>query len=230
MPDLLIASLSRAFGYLHAQGTEIPLDIQLKARQFGVIKAAGDFAGVNKAYHDAITQALTTYFEGGSITAPRNAFKRATIQAFSDAFDLGWTDGGGELPIDNDAISWLEARLNQEVGFIDMLFQEAKELRKDAEFDYFSWLTAKADGYTGTLRELYNAGKLRAMKDQMVTFDGEDGRESCDTCKMLKGKRHKISWFVKRNYVPPYGTGLQCARGGQCQHGLMNDAGDWITV
>ena len=88
---------------------------------------------------------------------------------------------------------------------------------------------ARADGYTGTLREVYNQGKLRAMKDIMVTFEGEDGAKSCDTCQELKGKRHRISWFVKRNFVPPHGSGLDCAKGGHCQHALYNDKGEAVT-
>lgn len=191
---------------------------------------SGDLASINAPYHDAITEALTTFFEGGSIAGPRNAFKRATSAAFLDAFELGWAMGGGSLPIDEDALSWLDARLNQEFGYIDMLFQEAKELRKEDGFDSFTWSTARADGYTNTLREIFNVGNLRASKDKMVTFDGEDGAESCDTCQKLKGKRHKISWFVARNYVPPFGTGLECHPGKRCQHYLVDDNGEQVTI
>lgn len=222
--------LTPAFGYCDENGIEIPLSLTLRARRLGALKATGDLSSINAVYHDAITASLTEYFEGAGIAGPRNNFKRAMIQAFGDAFDLGWTEGGGELPIDDEAISWLEARLNAEAGFIDMLFQEAKELRKDKDFDFFSWVVARADGYTNTLKEIYNAAKLRAMDDRMVTFDGDDGKESCPDCQRLKGQRHKISWFVKRNFVPPFGTGLECHRGGHCQHGLMDDKGKWVTV
>ena len=164
------------------------------------------------------------------MTSPRSAFKRATVDAFGAAFDLGWVEGGQDLPPDAEAVSWFNARVEQEFGFIEMLFQEAKELRKDKEFDFFSWVSARADGYSRTLREIYNAGFLRATRDKMVTFDGDDGAESCDTCQKLKGKRHKISWFVSRNYVPPFGTGLDCHRGGRCEHGLFDDDGNQVTA
>ena len=72
------------------------------------------------------------------------------------------------------------------------------------------------------LKEVYNNAKMRAMPNMMVTFDGDDGAESCDTCQKLKGKRHKISWFVSRNYIPPFGTGLECHPGRRCQHYLKN--------
>lgn len=231
----LRTSITKAFEYLSTNSIEIPTELLIQARVKGVgVKAgyaAGDLTAVNKAYHDAITKSLVGYFDGGAIGTARNKFKQAMINAFGDAFDLGWVDGGQDLPVgDEAALSWLEARMNQEVGYIDMLFQEAKELKKDAEFDYFAWITARADGYTNTLKEIYNSARARAMKDQMVTFAGDDGEKSCDTCKKLKGKRKKLSWFIANNYIPPFGSGLDCSKGGHCNHGLMNDKGDWITV
>ena len=224
------ASIKSALDWCRDRGISIPVDIQIRARVLGVIKAEGDLSAVNRDYHDAITAALIDYFEGGGIAASRNDIKQAAINAFSDAFDNGWVDGGQDLPVDDDALDWIEARINQEFGFVDMLLQEAKELRKDEEFDYLAWISHRADGYTNTLREVYNSGKLRAMDDRMVTFDGEDGAKPCRTCKSLKGKRHKISWFVKRNYIPPHGSGLECSKGGHCQHYLRDDKGEVITV
>lgn len=228
----LHTSITKAFEYLSNQSIEIPPDLMIQARLKG-IKAdivAGDLSAINKKYHDAVTKSLVSYFDGGSINAPRNQFRQAMVEAFGSSFDLGWTDGGGSLPWDGEALSWFNARLNQEVGFIDMLFQEAKELRKDKEFDYFSWITARADGYTNTLKEIYNAARMRATKDQMVTFAGDDGARSCATCQKLQGKRHKLSWFIARNYIPPFGSGLDCAKGGHCKHGLRADNGNWVTI
>ena len=230
----LCTSITEAFQYLDSMGVPVPIDLYIRAKAVGAVKAdlvAGDLSSINKVYHDAITSAFVDYFNGGAIAPSRNKFRQAMLNAFGDAFDLGWTDGGQELPVnDEDALSWLEARLNQEVGYIDMLFQEAKELRKDKEFDYFAWITARADGYTNTLKEVYNNAHLRAIADEMVTFAGDDGVNSCDTCQMLQGKRHKISWFVARNYVPPFGSGLDCSKGGHCKHGLKNDKGNWVTI
>lgn len=233
------SAIHKALDFLTDNSIPLPSDLHLQLESKGLLhpkrdgtKQAESIDEANKEYHDAITESLTGYFEnGGNVSSYKNEFKRAVLNAFQDTYDLGWSDGGQELPIDDDdANSWLEARINQEFGFIDSLFQEAKELRKDTDFDYFEWITSKADGYVGTLREVYNQAKLRASDDMMVTFDGDDGGESCETCTSLKGVRHKISWFVKRNYVPPYGIGLQCARGGHCMHYLENDNGEQVTI
>jgi len=221
-------SITLAFKYLNALGQEIPLDLHQRARDVGALKAA-DLSDINSVYHDVITEELITYFEGGIVTGPRNHFRVATTEAFYDAFYRGWEDGGGGTP-DADGIAWLNARLQQEYGYIDMLFQQVKELRKEPDFDYFTWVTARADGYTNTLREIYNAAYARASKDIMVTFVGDDGNESCDTCQSLKGQRHRISWFARRNYIPPYGTGLDCHPGRRCQHYLEDDKGNRVSA
>lgn len=222
--------IKQAFDYLRKTKTDIPLDIFLKGVKIGAIKAGGDLSSIGAQYNDAIIQAIVNYFDGGSIAASRNAFKRAATEAFGGAVDLGWTDGGNKPPLNNDVLSWFNARLNAEFGYIEMLFEQMKQLKKEKDFDYFQYATERAAGYTGTLREVYNYARLNAMKDIMVTFAGDDGAESCDDCQKYKGKRHRISWFIARDAVPPYGSGLQCHRGGKCQHGLMNDAGEWVTV
>jgi hypothetical protein len=207
---------------------EAQLFVQLHTPR--AVKAGGDLGAINGAYHDAVTKSLIAYFEGGNVAPSRNAFKKAMIQAFGDAFDLGYETGGGELPIDDDSFGWLEARLNQEAGYIDMLFESAKQLRKEEDADYFTWLTAHVDNYVNTLREIYNVGSLNAQKDKVVVFTGDDGAESCLDCRKLKGKRHKISWFVARGYVPPHGQGLECHPGRRCQHYLEDKDGNRVTI
>lgn len=215
VPEIMTHLSPEARAYIHARAR--------KAER-------GDLSSINKKYHDAITRALIAYFEGGSIGASRNAFKNAMITAFGDAFDAGWQDGGGELPIDEEALDWVEARMNQEAGYIDGLMQDARQLRKEEEFDYFAWVTHHADNYTYTLREIFNIASLWVKRDVMVTFDGDDGKESCPDCQRYKGQRHKISWFVARDAVPPHGAGLECHPGRRCEHYLRDDAGNRVTI
>jgi hypothetical protein len=229
------AAVFAALNWCVTNKARVPADLIQKIEEKGISVPAAlksdEVTDAGADYHDTITELLTTYFEnGGSITSPRNQFKQAMVEAFGTSFDTGWVDGGQELPADEDALDWLNARVEQEMGFIDMLFQEAKELRREEDFDYFSWITARADGYVRTLAEVYNQARLRASQDIMVTFDGDDGEESCPDCQKYKGARHKISWFVKRNAVPPFGTGLECHPGGRCKHGLFDDGGNKITI
>jgi len=229
LPDLK-TSISVGLEYLDEHGLDVPPSYIQRAIRVGAIKALGDVTAIMTAYHDSLTQILINFFESSKpVTSFKNAFKRAAVIALSNAFDLGFSDGGCGYPGPEDN-NWFNARLEQEFGYIEMLFQEARELRNEPEFDFFSWITQRADGYTRTVKELYNVGKLRCGSDVMVTFDGNDGAESCDTCQMLKGQRHRVSWFVRRNYVPPHGVGLDCHPGRRCQHYLVDDKGKQLTV
>src|SRR5258706_5046637 len=232
----LHASITNAFKYLDEKSVEVPLDLSLKALSLGVFKAASDLAAINATYHDAITQSLTQYFEGGSLTGPRNQFRKGGNQAFQDSFMLGWQDGGGTLPLDDAALSWLGNRIQEEWTHIDGLFQQAKELRKEKDFDYFSWINDRADGYTGTLVSVYNQGKLRAKPNIMLTFGGADGDQNhiCQsingTCVKLMGKRHKASWWLAHDLVPYPGNPNYDCGAWRCRHKLSTDDGNPYTL
>lgn len=176
-------------------------------------------ADLNAAYHDAITEALLEYFEGGgSVTGPRNAFRQAVTEYFYEAFGEGWSDGGGEFPIDDEAIEWRDNRVNEEFIHVDALFEQAKDLRKDAEFDFFAWITARADGYVHTLQSVYAQGKMMASANKVLEFGGEDGEESCDECQELKGKRMRIATILRDGLIPaPGNTNFTC-QGYHCEH------------
>jgi hypothetical protein len=193
------------------------------------IKASMD--SINKKYHDAITGSLVDYFEGGgSVTAPRSRFQRAMVEAFGAAFDAGYIDGGGELPFDGEALQWFNARVDEEAGHIDSVFQDAKDLRKDKEFDYFTWAIARADMYTSALAAIYNAAVMFADARLMLTWNLGNTEKHCKTCSKLDGQRHKAAWYLSRNYIPRKpGAAMDCS-GYNCDCSLTNDKGEEVTI
>ena len=231
-------ALVKAFDYVIRVGEDVPPDIWSKAIRAGVFKAeASDLAAINAEYHDGISEALLEYLEGGgSVAAPKNMFKRATLTAFGDAFDLGWIDGGGELPIEGAALEWIEARIQQEFGFIEMVFQQAKELRGSEDFDPLAWASERADGYVRTVGDIYSHAKLMAAGNKMLTFAGKDGKPDniCQstngTCVKLKGKRHKASWWIAHGLVPYRGNPNYDCGAWECSHGLYDDEGNRFAL
>jgi hypothetical protein len=225
------AAVTDAIAYVSAQDVEVPPDVWALAVQSGALKATGDLAAINAQYHDAVTESLITYLEGGSLAASKNSFKRAMIEAFGGAWDAGW-DGN---PPTGDALEWLNARTQQELAFIDGLYVQAKELRKDPEADTFAWATARADGYTGTVDNIYNHARIRALGNKMLTFDGEDGspdnicQSTNGTCVRLKGKRHRASWWIAHDLVPYRGNPNYDCGAWECRHYLKDDKGERYT-
>jgi hypothetical protein len=187
-------------------------------------------AGISADYHDRITAALLTYLEGGSVTGPRNQFRQAAVEALGDAFDLGFSDGGGALPIEDDALEWLNARIEQELAFIGTVFEQAKQLRREEDFDPLPWVNERADGYTKTVSALYNAGQMHAKKNKAGTWRLGATERHCSTCLKLDGKRHRLTWFIARNYIPRQpGADMEC-HGYNCDCRIEDDNGNVLTI
>lgn len=228
--------IAEAVQYADEQGLELPASLRLRAIHVGAIKAGGSLGEIQARYHDRITQALIEYFEGGTVAASRNAFRRAAVEAIGGAFDLGWQDGGRELPPDSDALEWLNARVEEELAYIGQVFVDAKGLRRDKEFDYFAYITARADGYVQTVVSAYNRGKLFAVNNKMLTFVGDDGSAEhvCQsiggTCVRLKGQRHRASWWIDHDLVPYPGNRNYDCGGWNCRHYLEDDDGNRFTL
>lgn len=226
----LRAALSNAFAYLSREGVDIPADIWQKALVTRALKADGDISDINAAYHDQITEILTGYFEsGGAVTSAKNQIKRAMVESFGGAFDGGWVDGGQDLPADEEALAWFNERVNAEMGFIDMLLENAKELRKEEEPDYFTWITSRADAFTNSVSSVYNTAVMFAKKNQMLTWQYGDA-DHCATCESLNGQRHRASWYIAHDYIPGRpGAAMDCG-GYRCKCSLVDPEGNQITI
>jgi hypothetical protein len=224
-------AITDALDYVTAQDVAIPADVWALVIRNRALKATGDLAAINAQYHDAVTESLITYLEGGSLAASKNSFKRAMIEAFGGAWDAGW-DG---KPPTGEALEWFNARTQQELAFIDGLFVQAKELRKDPEADTFAWATARADGYTATVGNVYDHARIRALGNKMLTFDGEDGspdnicQRNHGTCVQLKGQRHRASWWIAHDLVPYQGNAAYDCGAWECRHFLRDDDGNRVT-
>jgi hypothetical protein len=229
--SVLVHNIKAAFDYLESQSQDIPSHIwkeAVKKRIFSV-KADGDLGSISAEYHDRITTSLTTYFEGGSVVTPRNQFRRAMIEAFGSSFDMGWVDGGQQMPPDAEALNWFNIRVDAELSYIDVLFEQAKELRKEPDFDFFSWVTNRADSYSRTLNGMYNAALLFAKKNQILTWVYGEA-EHCQTCIKLNGQKHRASWYINRGYIPRKpGASMDCG-GYQCKCQLVDAKGKEVTI
>ena len=197
--------------------------------------AIGDYAPIRFEYKATIEGLVRQYLyeDGVRITAFKSAFKRAVQEGFYPAFEQGLTDGGSEPPAVEDDLDWINAKAAAEWGFVDMLFQQLKELKALAKVDGYQILEgvaeARAEGYARTLDGIYSEGKIRGAKNKMLTFGGDDGEESCKTCQKYKGQRHRASWWVKRDLIIYRGNANYECGCWQCQHYFFDDSGNVYT-
>ena len=234
---LLRYSIRDALEFCRTHHIQIPPDLLDGLEAVGIAaKAIGDITAISAEYHDAITQAIISYFNGERRRQNANAdFRKACTQAFGDGFDTGWQDGGGQLPTDPDANDWLNARTEEEFGHISVLFSQMKDLKGEEGFDYFAYATARADGYTKTLLAVYGMGKIMAAKNKMLTFAGPNGQPDniCQrnngTCVRLMGQRHRASWWVAHDLLPYPGNANYDCGAWECRHRLEDDDGNKFT-
>ena len=222
--------------------------LYLKCRENGIpvnphtaaiaIRAAGDYAGIRSTYVAEITRAVLGYLRSDmGMAKSKPIFRKAMVNAFGDGFETGYMDGSGGDTYEPEAADtdWLAARMEQELGYIDLLYYSLKEIKDGAtaeepvtDADMVSFATDRAAMYGRTLDGVYAQGKLRGKKNIMLTFLGEDGKESCPECQRYKNKSHRAKWWVSHDLIPGPGNENFSCNGYNCQHFLADaDGNQW---
>lgn len=129
-----------------------------------------------------------------------------------DAYKEGMREGGiddpdEELADDDEATieSWTDEQVDYVDDFADWLAES------DNNEDIRRQLTARVDLWTNAVQTLGALGRASAKGDPMCVWHYAPEKEHCDTCAQLDGKRHRLSWFVDRNYIPQMpGAAMDC--------------------
>ena len=200
-----------------------------------------EYSTLRTQYHQDIYDAVANYLGGqGNIAGFGNDMRIAVTEAFTEAAHLGWNDGvsvssgkyaaKGGLLEDEEASALLSAMIGEENGHVTTLAVRFRSIRTGEFLPEIaaSEAQSRADGYTKTLDRVYANFKVLAAGGVMLTFDGDDGLESCADCIRYKGQRHRAWWWVRRNAVPP-NREFECG-GYQCFHLLMDDQGNLFTI
>jgi hypothetical protein len=191
------------------------------------IKAAG-YDGIRTVMSGGIFGSVFGYLSGGSFADAVQRMATVVSRAYVETADLAYQEGGGELPLDEDTAAWARSQLDIQLAYVDDLFLRLKELRKEGGFDAGEEAQARAEGYASSLDQLYSEAKTRGAANKMLTFVGDDGKESCKDCKRMKGQRHRASWWIKNDMVP--GSSHYECGGWRCEHFLQDDQGNQFTI
>jgi hypothetical protein len=195
-----------------------------------------DYFGIRQTYYETIKQAVVSYLANTSsrVSVFQNDARQAMAEAFPPAFAAGISDGGGDPDnIDPEDDAWLTAKMNAEMGFIGVTFQNMRQLRIGGDLSA-SDIDAQGDqtatAYANTLDGVYNEGRIRGLGNQMLTMAGDDKDPTCN-CVEMKGQRHRASWWVNNGMIPgqPGNENYKC-KGYHCDHYLENDKGEVQTI
>lgn len=181
---------------------------------------------VQAEYQERLYNSMADYLQSDRpITATRNEFRRTVNDGFTFAFVAGWADAGASKLTD-EAQSWLDERIGTELLYADPLFDKLRDLRNDDEIPMQDKLTAAqahAEAYTQTLVGVYAQGKMMGEPERDGKWELGATEEHCDTCSMLNGKTHPMSWYISNGYIPQQAgsTTLDCG-GWRCDCSIRN--------
>jgi HK97 family phage portal protein len=86
--------------------------------------------------------------------------------------------------------------------------------------------------YNRTIHPFYDAGLLSANANAMMEFAGDDGAESCNTCQTLKGQRHRLKDWARKQLRPKTDGDRYDCGAFNCHHFLVQvfakARGNWI--
>ncbi len=195
------------------------------------LKIADGYPSIRGEMSGEIHDAVYDYLTGsGNVTTYRAAMVLAISQAYVEAADIAYQDGGGELPLDDDTATWARGQLDAQLSFVDGLFESLRELRKEDDVNAAAEALGRANGYASALDGYYNEALLRGSKNQTVTWVLGSTEKHCKTCAGLDGQRHRISWFIDRDYIPrKNGAAMEC-RGYNCDCRMVDKDGNEVTL
>jgi len=193
---------------------------QVQEAAFALKFAAGQSQeGIEAEYTSSLFDIMELYVDSDqAITSFRNAFRRVANDAFNATAEIGWTDSGNEPPVSEELQTWVNGEIETEIGNIDSLFADLRELRKTGTDDeQNAFIANKAEGYAGALIGIYNYAKMSAKPEQDGEWEFGD-TDHCDTCADLNGQVHPLNWFVDNGYIPQQrgSEALDCG-GWNCQ-------------
>lgn len=158
----------------------------------------------------------------------------AIIDSGQSAYVEGLGEGGREPPTiekdDEAAIrDWTLSQTDSSGSFADDALAVAK-LDGDERTAARNAMLTRVGQWVESLAQLGRLAELNASgQDMYLTYDGEDGLESCAQCQKFKGQRHKKSWWESRGLLARFGNpNFDCGRWENCHHNYYDDAGKQV--
>lgn len=148
----------------------------------------------------------------------RALLRRYGLQALRDGLSDGgvqpYDEDGAPIPLEPDEertyAKWLTEQSVYVTAFGETLTGGSEY---DAEDRAAMWANK-------SLMAMYNEGFNSAAANAMLEFVGDDGDESCDTCKRLKGQRHRSKDWKRKRLRPQIDTDNFKCGGWRCDHTL----------
>jgi len=184
-----------------------------------------------REYESTLTRFAYDVLNGNSSAVDFRRLHKALIKASArSAFEEGWREGGGKLEdTEADDIALIGEFVSEQTGFVNDFAAWLATTNDEGKRNWEMKRRILADRTASWVLALQNFAErvaARARGDQYLTYDGEDGEESCDECQEYKGQRHRLSWWEKRGLTKRNGNdNFSCGRWAPCHHHFYYDDG-----
>jgi hypothetical protein len=192
---------------------------------------SGDYAPVRQELWAEVYDAVFGFLNSNSqVRTYSSPMATAIAKAYIDTADIAYVDGGGSLPLDDDTLATAKSLMNEQLGYVDSMFDTLKQLRKDGDYDAISVAFQKANSWVSALDGFYNIIKMAGAGNKMLTWELGNTEKHCKDCANLDGQRHRASWYNSRGYTPRKpGSNTECG-GYNCDCRLVDDDGNEFTI
>lgn len=185
-------------------------------------------------YEIALTEIAADVFNRARSRADaERAIDRLIAERAEDVYAEGLAEAGdGEVELtdqDRETIrEWVLDQQSYSGGLADAMAAVVREPDLDTRRGMERAIFERLKTWVASLRVLGGKAKASALANRMVTWIYGD-TDHCRTCERLNGKRHRLSWFTSREYIPqePGSGSLECG-GWRCQCVLVDDDGDQV--
>lgn len=143
----------------------------------------------------------------------------------------GWLEGGGKADdFEGDDLAVMDEWERDQASYVNdfaaWLASPGEDGKRNSP-EKRAALDGRIEAWVSSLINLGDQMKARAKGDPFLTFQGDDGLDSCEECQEYQGQRHKLSWWEKRGLTKRNGNdAFGCGRWDTCNHHFYYDNGE----
>ena len=188
---------------------------------------------VVRSYQDTLERYVVDAANGNMTASTIMGKMRDLILSSSEEVYIeGLREGGVKDPELDDEDKrtirdWVLEQVQHIESFADACVAVSK-LQGDDKTSARNTMLDRVELWVTSIRNLGNLATLNAKGDPYLTYDGDDGQESCVDCQKYKGQRHKKSWWEKRSLLDRPNQNYECGRYENCHHHFFDDDGEQV--
>ena len=216
--------------------------IEVRVRLNEAISAAADWLAERETktinqivagYINRLTALVNAAIRSGDAVTMRQQHKALIKNVARDVYRDGYREGGLDpKDLEPDERDNYEEAIDDWIAsqseYVNQFAKDAAAAKKDKEAR--AGVLGRVDQWASSLRNFGEAGRLAALGNIPLTYDGEDGDESCEECQQYKGQRHRRNWWAQRDLLRRNGNeNFTCGRWDNCHHYFKDDNGKLVV-